>query len=156
MAESAGIDVPIGKCSSCCSCRESWSSHGCMWQTGVLEIGECQWLPGDGRSHWDFSTPSQLFRCHCTRKFQWTVGFVEVVWADTDMVGSRMGFGVVVSHVFLSGVPSYVELVAGDLVGNPEVAHFHGTGTLALNGVVGNAGSGGIVAVDWCRRLWVA
>jgi hypothetical protein len=26
-----------------------------MWQTGVLEIGECQWLPGDGRSHWDFS-----------------------------------------------------------------------------------------------------
>jgi hypothetical protein len=37
-----------------------------------------------------------------------------------------MGFGVVVFHVFLSGVPSEVKLVTGDLIGDPKVAHFHG------------------------------
>jgi hypothetical protein len=39
------------------------------------------------------------------------------------------------------------------LVGDPEVAHFHGAVTLALDSVVGNAGSGGIVAMNW--RWWL-
>jgi hypothetical protein len=72
------------------------------------------------------------------------------------MVGGWMGFGVVISQVFLSRVPSDVELVSGDLVGNPKVAHLHGAGTLALDCVVGNASSGGIVTMDWGRRLRVA
>lgn len=112
--------------------------------------------PAGQRGQWDFSTPSQLSRCHCTWKFQWTVGFVQINRSHVDVVRRFMEFGVVVAQVFGSGVPLDIELLAGDLVCDPEVSHFHRTGTLALNGVVGNAGGGGVVAVEGCGWLWVA
>ena len=64
--------------------------------------------------------------------------------------------GVVVTHVFQSGVPMDTELFGGNLVCNPEVSHFHGSGALAFNSVVGNAGGGGVVAVYGSGWLGVA
>lgn len=65
-------------------------------------------------------------------------------------------FGVVVTHIFKSRIPIDMELLARNLVGNPKIAHFHRVGVMALNGVVGNSTSGGVVALDGSRRLWVA
>ncbi len=67
-----------------------------------------------------------------------------------------MVFAVVITHVFLARVPVNGELLAGDLVCDPEISHFHGARALALYGVVGNAGSRGVVTMDGGRWLWVA
>ena len=45
---------------------------------------------------------------------------------DTDVVGGRVVFGVIICHVFLPRVPTDVKLVACYLVGNPKIPHFHG------------------------------
>jgi len=75
---------------------------------------------------------------------------VEVIGADTNVVRCGMVFGVVISHVFLSGVPLDVELLAGYLVGDPKIAHFHGVGALAFDCIVGIAHSGGVVTMNGC------
>jgi hypothetical protein len=50
--------------------------------------------------------------------------------------------GVIVAHVLEAGMPMDTELLAGNLISNPEVARFHGAIALAFDGVVGNAGGG--------------
>ena len=55
-AERAEGAVLIGK--GCSGSRNYWGSAlslTCMWQLGVLEMGECQWLPGAKWHHWDLS-----------------------------------------------------------------------------------------------------
>jgi hypothetical protein len=64
--------------------------------------------------------------------------------------------GVVVAHVFEAGVPVDTELIAGNLVRNPEVTHLHGMGALAFYSVVGNPSSGGVVTVYGGGWLGVA
>ena len=66
-----------------------------------------------------------------------------------------MVLGVVISKVFEAGVPFDVELFACNLVGNPKIAHFHGSGALAFYGVVRDAGGGRIIAVYGRWWLWV-
>ena len=66
-----------------------------------------------------------------------------------------MVFGVVVTQILESGMPFYIELFAGNLVCNPEISHFHQTGLLVFNCVIGNSSGGGVVTVDWCWRLRV-
>ena len=102
--------------------------------------GKCQGL--SGCREWEFSTPSQLFRCRCSWKFPWAVWLEEVVGADTLVVGGGVMLGVIVTHVLEAGMPMDTELLAGNLISNPEVAHFHGARALAFDGVVGNAGGG--------------
>ena len=63
--------------------------------------------------------------------------------------------GVIVTHVLKAEMPMDTELLAGNLISNPEVAHFHGARSLAFDGVVGNTGGGGVVTVDWSRWLGV-
>ena len=72
------------------------------------------------------------------------------------MVRCWVMFGVIVTHVFESGVSIDVELLASNLIGNPKIGHFHGGGALVLDGVVGNSGSGGVIAIDGSQQLWVA
>lgn len=53
--------VLIGKgCSRSCTYWESAFSPTYMWQSGVLEIGESQWLPGAEWCHLDLSKLHQL------------------------------------------------------------------------------------------------
>ena len=72
------------------------------------------------------------------------------------MVHHWVVFGVIIAHVFKVGMPMDSKLFACNLIGNPEVTHLHGTGALAFYGVVGNAGCGGVVAVDLSRGLRMA
>ena len=72
------------------------------------------------------------------------------------MVQCWVMFGVIVTHIFMSGMPCDIKLFSSNLIGDPKVTHFHGSRALAFDGVVGNAGRGGVVAVDWSRGLWVA
>ena len=65
-------------------------------------------------------------------------------------------FGVIVTHVLKAGMPMDGEMLAGNLVRNPEVTHLHGTRALAFNGVVGNAGYCRVVAVHGSGWLGVA
>jgi hypothetical protein len=44
-------------------------------------------------------------------------------------------------------------LAEGDAILNPEIAHGHGFGTARFDGAVGETGGGGIVDLDWSRRL---
>ena len=67
-----------------------------------------------------------------------------------------MVFGVVVTQILESGMPFYIELFVGNLVCKPELSHFHQTGSLAFNCVIGNSSGGGVVAVDRCWRLQVS
>ena len=66
--------------------------------------------------------------------------FEEVVGADSLVVGGGEMLGVIVTHVLEVGMPMDTELLAGNLISNLEVAHFHGARLLAFDGVVGNAG----------------
>ena len=67
-----------------------------------------------------------------------------------------MVFGVVVTQILDLRMPFYVELYVDNLVCDPEISHFHLTGPLAFNYVIGNSSIGGVVAVDWCWRLRVS
>ena len=66
-----------------------------------------------------------------------------------------MMLGVIVTQVLEAGMPMDTELLAGNLISNPEVAHFHGARSLAFDSVVGNAGGGCVVTVDCGRWLGV-
>ena len=75
---------------------------------------------------------------------------------DSLVVRRWVMLGVIVTHVFKAGMPTDGELLASNLISNPEVTHLHGTRALAFNGVVGNAGCCGVVAVDGGGWLGVA
>ena len=62
----------------------------------------------------------------------------------------------VISKVFLVGVPFDLKLLSFNLVCNPEVSHFHGARALAFDSVVCNASCGGIVKMNRGQRLWVS
>jgi hypothetical protein len=49
-----------------------------------------------------------------------------------------------------------VKKVVLDLIGHPEELHFHCSRTLFFDGIVGNTGSSGIVAMNWSSWLWMA
>ncbi len=61
-----------------------------------------------------------------------------------------MVFTLVISKIFLARMPSDIICILRDLITNPEVPHLHLTGALMFNGVVCNANSGGVVAMDRC------
>ena len=57
------------------------------------------------------------------------------------MMFGPMVFGDVVAKVFNPWVPKYFDVFVGRLVDDPEIPHFHGSGALAFDGVIGDAGS---------------
>ncbi len=66
---------------------------------------------------------------------------VDVVWSGMEVVLGTMVFGDVVAKVFNPWVPKYFDVFVGRLVDDPEIPHFHGSGALAFDGVIGDAGS---------------
>ena len=72
------------------------------------------------------------------------------------MMRWRMMLGEVVGFVETSFLPVDVELSLTDTVADPVVAHVDGFGAFLLDGVIGNAGSGGIVSGNRGWRLGVA
>jgi hypothetical protein len=72
------------------------------------------------------------------------------------MVCPIMVFTLVISKIFLARMPSDIICILRDLITNPEVPHLHQTGWLMFNGVVCNANSGGVVAMDRSFGLWMS
>ena len=67
-----------------------------------------------------------------------------------------MVFGNIIGKVGFSGFPMDIELALSYTVPDPVETHVDGAGAVLLDGVVGDAASGGIVSLDWCGRLGVA
>jgi hypothetical protein len=68
-------------------------------------------------------------------------------------MGAYVVLALVVSKIFLPGVPfNFVDILCF-LVTNPKISHFHRSLSLPFDGVVRDADGGGIVAVYWCSWL---
>ncbi len=59
----------------------------------------------------------------------------------------------IICEIFFTWIPMYIEKFALNLIGYPEETHFHCTRTLFFDRIICNAGSCGIVTMDWCGRL---
>ena len=81
---------------------------------------------------------------------------MEVPWAYIGMVAANLMLGLAVGEDLLSWVVCYVKFSLLLLVDDPEKLHFHGSGSLSLNGAVGYTYCSGVIAVYWCWRLLVA
>jgi hypothetical protein len=69
------------------------------------------------------------------------------------MMGAYVVLALVVSKIFLPGVPfNFVDILCF-LVTNPKISHFHRLLSQPFDGVVRDADGGGIVAVYWCSWL---
>ena len=66
-----------------------------------------------------------------------------------------MLLGVIVPQVSDSGLPVDEELTLAYVVAYPIKAHINDFRSFLLDGVVGEAFSGGVVNLDWRDRLWV-
>ena len=69
------------------------------------------------------------------------------------MVGWRVAFGVVVSHVEAAWRPEYPELPLCFSAAQPVKLHVHGLGFARDYGFIGDPNGGGVVALDWAARL---
>jgi len=69
------------------------------------------------------------------------------------MVRTDMVLALVISKIFLPGVPLQIVHFLCNFVPNPEKSHFHRSRTLSLDGVVCNTHRSGVVAMH--RRLWL-
>jgi len=69
------------------------------------------------------------------------------------MVRTDMVLALVISKIFLSGVPLQIVHFLCNFVPNPEKSHFHGTRTLPLDSIVCDTHRRGVVAMHRC--LWL-
>ncbi|EJK50728.1 hypothetical protein THAOC_30183 [Thalassiosira oceanica] len=65
------------------------------------------------------------------------------------MMRGSVVLGHVVGKVECAGSPIEAELVAEVAVAEPVKVHVHGFGLLGLDGVVDDAGGGGVIGLDW-------
>mmetsp|Transcript_14003 Transcript_14003/g.31893 ORF Transcript_14003/g.31893 Transcript_14003/m.31893 type:complete len:205 (-) Transcript_14003:3807-4421(-) len=72
------------------------------------------------------------------------------------MMRGSVVLGHVVGIVECAGSPVEAELVAEFAVAEPVKTHVHGFGLLGLDGVVDDAGGGGVIGLDWGGGLLVA
>ena len=66
-----------------------------------------------------------------------------------------MVLGVIVAQVSDAGLPVDEELTLAFAVADPIKAHVDRFRSFLLDGVVGEAVSGGVFNLDWHSRLWV-
>jgi hypothetical protein len=71
------------------------------------------------------------------------------------MMCPYMVFTLVISKIFLAWMPLDIVCILGHLITHPKILHLHQAQSLTFDGVVGNAYSSGIVAMDGSFRLWV-
>ena len=96
------------------------------------------------------NTPSQNTWWDCTRKRAITVRLLGVQGPNIVVVLGRMMFGDIVTKVFGLGMPLDIYVLILCLFSNPEVSHFHGTGSLSFDCIVGDADSCGIITMYRC------
>ena len=78
---------------------------------------------------------------------------MDIIWADMLVdVGSVM-FGWIIAQVFLAGLIIKFEVFLSFTVKEPEVSHFHCTGSLSFDGVINNTNSSGVVDMYGCWWL---
>jgi hypothetical protein len=75
---------------------------------------------------------------------------------DCYMVHARMVITLVVSKILFPREIFDVKFPLGDRISNPKEPHFHHSGTLPFNGIIGYANNSGIVAIDGGGGLRVA
>jgi hypothetical protein len=76
---------------------------------------------------------------------------VNIVWADMLMDVGQVMFRRVVAQVFLPRLVIKFEVRLGNAIQQPEVTHFHCTGTLAFDSFVDDADSGSVIDMYRCR-----
>ena len=70
------------------------------------------------------------------------------------MLGVKM-LREVVCQIFLSGMPCDIEVSNFHLICDPKEILFHGARALFFDSVVCDGNCGGVVAMHWCRGLFV-
>ncbi len=85
------------------------------------------------------NTPSQDTWLKRTDEFPRGVKLLRVIRPNMLMMFGGVMFGDVITKVFHAGVPENANVAVSDLVDDPEVAHFHGSGALAFHCAVGDA-----------------
>ena len=80
-------------------------------------------------------------------------GWMQIMWLHKAMMGWWVVFCIVISHVFSSWLPVDEKLALLDSVSDPVESHVHGSRSALFDGVVGYAGSSGVVSFDWCWWL---
>ncbi len=78
------------------------------------------------------------------------------MWVSYFGDGSGKVLCKIVSFIFVPGFPENVEMFLDNSVADPMVAHVDGAGTLAPDGVIGNAVGGGIVGSNGRGGLYVS
>jgi hypothetical protein len=72
------------------------------------------------------------------------------------MVRGHMVFCEIISVVETAFFPINDKLALADTITNPIKLHVDGLGSLLFDDVIGNAGGGAVVCLDWGGRLGVA
>ena len=72
------------------------------------------------------------------------------------MVRGGMVFREIIRAVVTAFFPTDYKLALADTVADPVKAHVNGLGSFLLDSVVGDAGGGAVVGLDWGGGLGVA
>jgi hypothetical protein len=72
------------------------------------------------------------------------------------MMGAYVVLALIVCKIFLPGVPFNFVGILCHFVTYLKISHLHQSRLLPFDGVICNADSGGIIAMDWCLRLGMA
>ena len=72
------------------------------------------------------------------------------------VMGGRMMFGVVITHIVGARLPIDKELSLEYPIADPVESHVRCAGSALFDGVVGNARGCRVVSFYWCHRLWMS
>jgi hypothetical protein len=81
---------------------------------------------------------------------------MEVKRAYSGVVCPRMMLTLVVSQIFLAGVPNEVIYSLRILICHPKISHFHRARSVAFDGIVCNTNGSGVIAMDGHTGLWMS
>jgi hypothetical protein len=80
---------------------------------------------------------------------------VKIPRTDSYVVSARVVLALIICKVFFARKVVDVKFSLCNSICNPKESHFHGLRALALDGVVGDAYGGGVIAIDrdWWLRM---
>ncbi len=107
------------------------------------------WCPGLAKGRrGGMNTPSQCAWSLSSWEMSGRGWLVRVYRAHMLMMFCRMVLGDIVTKVFSSRVPRYINVFVASLVRDPKIAHFHRAGALAFYSVIGDAAGCVVVTVN--------
>ncbi len=80
---------------------------------------------------------------------------MHIIWSDMLVNVCYVVFRWIIAQVFLTGLIVKLEVCLCFSFQEPEISHFHCTGTLSFDSVIDNANSSGVADADRCWRLWM-